>query len=63
MPQHLATLRRVVADEMDIARELFALARDDSRIGYEASNHYYYLPQDLVEKFVNARHAMDTYAK
>lgn len=25
----------------------------DSRIGFEATNQYYYLPQDLVEKVVN----------
>lgn len=58
---HVETVRRVVADEIGIARELFALARDDSRIGYEASNHYYYLPQDLVEKFLNCRHVLDGY--
>jgi hypothetical protein len=57
------TLRRVVADEMKLARALFTLAREDSRVGYEASNHYYYLPQDLVEKFVNCRHVLDRYAR
>ncbi|HSW00925.1 MAG TPA: hypothetical protein VLI39_12180 [Sedimentisphaerales bacterium] len=28
--------------------------------GYEASNHYYYLPLDLVEKAINCRHILDT---
>lgn len=27
----------------------------DSRIGFEASNHYYYSLNDLIEKMVNAR--------
>lgn len=58
---HVETIRRVVADEMAAATELFALARDDSRVGYEASNQYYYLPQDLVEKVVNCRHVLDQY--
>ena len=42
-----------VRNEIAAARELFSLARDDSRIGFEASNHYYYLPQDLVEKVIH----------
>jgi hypothetical protein len=48
-------LRRLVTSEMALARELFTLARLDSRIGFEASNHYFYLPLDLVEKIINCR--------
>jgi hypothetical protein len=39
--------------EEEHAKVLYALQREDSRIGFEASNHYYYLPQDLVEKDLN----------
>ena len=46
-------LMRVLDDELANARQLFALARADSRIGFEASNHYFYLPLDLVEKVIN----------
>jgi hypothetical protein len=35
------------------ARELFDLCRSDARLGFEASNHYYYVPLDLVETVVN----------
>jgi hypothetical protein len=48
-----AEVRRLAEAEGAIARDLFALARDDSRIGFEASNHYYYVPLDLVEKAIN----------
>jgi hypothetical protein len=48
-----------VRQEMAAARELFSLARRDSRVGFEASNHYYYLPQDLVEKVINCQHLLD----
>ena len=51
-------LRRILQAEAQAARELFTLARADSRIGFEASNHYYYLPQDLVEKVINCAHLM-----
>jgi len=51
--------RRILRDEIAIARELFDLAAADSRIGYEASNHYYYLPIDLAEKILNCHHLLD----
>jgi hypothetical protein len=38
-----------------LARELHVLQCRDSRVGFEASNQYYYRPMDLVEKVVNAR--------
>ncbi len=39
--------------EIELARRMFALSSADSRLGYEASNHYYYVPLDLVEKVIN----------
>ena len=53
--------RKAVADEIETATRLFALTLEDTRIGYEASNHYYYLPLDLVEKVVNCRYILDTW--
>ena len=44
---------------MALAKELFTLARHDSRIGFEASNHYYYVPQDLIEKAINCQDVLD----
>jgi hypothetical protein len=48
-------LRRVVRSELDVAKRLLPLARADSRIGYESSNHYFYIPQDLLEKVLCCR--------
>ncbi len=57
----IAEANRIAADESRPAIELFALMRSDSRIGFEASNQYYYLPIDLMEKVVSCdyivRHA------
>ena len=33
--------------------ELYEIVRKDSRIGFEASNHYYYTLNDLREKILN----------
>ncbi|MCC6441886.1 MAG: hypothetical protein IT210_00360 [Armatimonadetes bacterium] len=41
--------------EIDLARRLYAIQMRDSRIGFEASNHYFYVPVDLAEKVVNCR--------
>jgi hypothetical protein len=40
-------------DEIDLAKQLFALVGRDSRIGFEASNHYFYVAGDLVEKVIS----------
>jgi hypothetical protein len=52
-PEDQRTLRQLLDSEMDQAKQLWHLARRDSRIGFEASNHYFYVPQDLVEKVIN----------
>ncbi len=48
-------MKASLQSEIELARRLFTLAQEDSRIGFEASNHYYYLPIDLVEKVINCR--------
>lgn len=39
--------------EAKLAAELLPLTLEDSRIGFESSNQYYYMPLDLVEKVIN----------
>jgi hypothetical protein len=53
--QRTAELRRTLEAEIRLARQLFTLTREDSRIGFEPSCQYFYLPLDLVEKVVNCR--------
>lgn len=48
-------MRELLRAEIALARAQFPVARDWSVIGYEASNHYYYRPLDLVEKVLNCR--------
>lgn len=49
----LEELARLLRAEMDAARDLWQLQVADSRIGFEATNHYFYVPMDLVEKMLN----------
>ena len=46
-------LQQLLDHEITLAQELFVLTQKDSRIGFEASNHYFYVPLDLVEKVIN----------
>jgi hypothetical protein len=50
-----AEIQRCLESEIALARQLFTLVREDSRIGFEPSCQYFYLPLDLVEKVVNCR--------
>lgn len=53
--QDTAAAIEALHDEIDLAKKLFAVTAGDSRIGYEASNHYAYNRLDLVEKILNCR--------
>lgn len=44
--------------ERELAHAQFLVARRQSLIGYEASNHYYYTPWDLVEKMLDCEHVI-----
>lgn len=48
-----AELARLLRAEIDTAIRLHAIQSRDSRIGFEASNHYFYVPLDLAEKVIN----------
>lgn len=48
-------MREAVQSEIGLAKELYTLVGEDSRIGFEPSCQYFYLPLDLVEKVVNCR--------
>ncbi|MDQ1256506.1 MAG: hypothetical protein QG656_1102, partial [Candidatus Hydrogenedentes bacterium] len=50
-----AELKCFIESEIALACQLFTLTREDSRIGFEPSCQYFYLPLDLVEKVVNCR--------
>jgi len=51
-----ARLFAVIDEEIELAKELYSIVRNDSRIGFEASNHYFYSVQDLKEKVINCLH-------
>jgi hypothetical protein len=48
-----ARMAELAQDEMELSKQQYFIARNESLIAYEASNHYYYTPLDLVEKMLN----------
>lgn len=55
----LDSLEKTLREEIDSARQLYTIQMRDSRIGFEASNHYYYVPLDLAEKVLNCRDLLE----
>jgi hypothetical protein len=51
-----ARLADILDQETALASTLYTIQRNDSRIGYEATNHYFYIPEYLLEKAVNCAH-------
>ncbi len=55
-------IRGLLESEISLARELYTLVLEDSRIGFEPSCQYFYLPLDLVEKVLNCRWLLRQFA-
>ena len=53
-----AVMKECAQEEMKLAAELHDIVRTDSRIGFEASNHYYYSLNDLREKVVSCENIL-----
>jgi hypothetical protein len=57
----LGIIRNTLESEIALARQECALAQEDSRIGFEAANQYFFVPLDLVEKVVNCRWLLERF--
>lgn len=51
-------MRAAARAELAVAKQLLPFVKADSRIGYESSNHYFYIPQDLLEKVLCCRQVL-----
>jgi hypothetical protein len=56
---HLAAAENALRAELSLAKQLYVIQSRDARIGFEASNQYYYVPMDLAEKVLNCRDLLD----
>lgn len=58
-PVLIQTLTKILQDELTLAKRMATLQGRDSRLGFEASNHYFYVCNDLAEKVINCRYLLD----
>lgn len=56
-------IERILLDEIEVAKAAYAIQCRDSRIAFEASNHYYYVPLDLVEKIVSCEDLLSRWVR
>lgn len=49
-------MREACAAERELIAQALEIVARDSSIGYESSNHYFYLPIDLVEAYLSVLH-------
>lgn len=57
--QFAAVMIDIAREELELARRQYFAAKGNSTIAYEASNHYYYRPLDLVEKILNCQYVIE----
>ena len=50
-----AAMAQLAKRELEAAKAFLPLVRANSAIGFESSNHYFYLPRDVVEKILCCR--------
>ena len=58
---NMMVIEDIARDEMQLARQIYKISKEDSRIGFEASNHYYYFPLDFVGKVINCEYILNTW--
>lgn len=51
-------IKNLLINEIELSVKLYEISSLDSRIGFEASNQYFYVPQDLMEKVINCEFVM-----
>lgn len=61
--RNLDIIKAAVEDEIQLAKRLYALTKEDSRIGFEASDQYHYMPLDLVEKVINCEYILNDWLR
>ena len=52
-------MRKACEKELQLIKEMLPVVSSDSKIAYESSNHYFYLPCDLGEAYLSVLYALE----
>ena len=55
----IGKMTSLIENEIELAKELYSLTLEDSRIGFEPCNQYFYVPNDLLEKIVSCKQILN----
>ena len=58
-----AEMAAIVRDEIELAKALRRAALEDSCVGFESTNQYWFVPNDLTEKIISCRQILDELEK
>lgn len=53
---HLEIMKKCIENEKENVKQFLPILEEDPTIGYESSNQYFYIPQDVREKYINLRY-------
>ena len=56
--EYKAVMKRACERELQLIKEMLPVLSADSKIAYESSNHYFYLPCDLGEAYLSVLYAL-----
>jgi len=48
-------MQQILRDEIELAKSMYRLTKLDARIGFESTNHYWFIPDDLLEKVISCQ--------
>jgi hypothetical protein len=54
-----AEMAAIIRDEIELAKALRRAALEDSCVGFESTNQYWFVPNDLTEKIISCRQILD----
>ncbi|MRS65309.1 hypothetical protein GJJ30_28690 [Larkinella terrae] len=57
----VSLLETILKKEIQLAKQMARLQAQDSRLGFEASIHYFYVCNDLAEKVINCRNLLENW--
>ena len=52
-------MQRIAINEIKLVKRMIPIVKNDPYIAFESSNHYYYVPQNLLEKYINLKEVLE----
>ena len=54
-------MRGIALEEIKLVKRIIPIMKKDACFAFESSNHYYYIPQNLLEKYINLKDMLESF--